>query len=233
MMLGAVCRARPWRAGRFAWAVCWLAACAPKTVASDCANGDCGPLVCDATKQRRPPSCDGGTCDGFRSDESACNACLQQNDALNLHGSPQMECACQHCAYPLMACRESAALEGDAGVGDAGVGDAGVNDCNALLNCALAHTCADIDCYCGKGVSEAACLSNAAHGGPMGPCVETILAIAHCEPGPNQGDCVLGQRLRPNTALGRAMAVSHCTAGDPSDPKHPGACPYDAYPVQD
>jgi hypothetical protein len=211
------------------WLLVLIGACDPKTVAWECPNADCAPLVCDDAKQRRPDACDGGSCSAFDSrfdhDEQACEECGSRNIASGVPRGPQMQCACQHCAIQLMACRESAAFEH--GGGDS----ARDNDCNAMIDCALANACSGTECYCGKGVDEVTCLANANKGRPLGPCAKTIIAAAHCPKGMNPGDCVLSQRLDPDTAIGRAIAVSNCTTGDPIL-KIGGACPFDEFPIE-
>jgi hypothetical protein len=207
------------------------AACDPKLVGS-CTEPHCVlEADCEASEQHLPDGCDldAGSCDGkVIEDAPACDECEQTRSRLRIRSAGRelhLQCACRSCAVQVMACVASA--RPDSGEPDGG--DAERDDlCRDMVECSLAFGCSGTECYCGEGVDQVTCLSNAnSDGGTMGPCARTVTAAGGCLGDPSPGDCVLRQRNDPSTAIGRAVAVGSCTTGDPIVGDE-GVCPFEA-----
>jgi hypothetical protein len=176
----------------------------------DCHEPDCtctkAACVCAAAEQdlsHLPSGCDldAETCDdaAIPTDTSACRACLQRNVDASLARTPLLDCACQHCAVQLEACRN---------------GPGGDSDprCQNIVSCALRRNCTGTECYCGAGVTLDQCRELDAGRGPCAADIaDALLEIDQCEPGERQGACLMRiQEDGRDNALHRAFVLSQC-----------------------
>lgn len=188
---------------------------------SACGSSDTGSggsaISCTAAAQKLPaaPICDANrVCRGQQvpSDQDACTQCGQSAQQLGMTMDALTSCACNHCAVQLGACFQSATREAN--------GDAKRDElCRAVVQCALTSGCAGTDCYCGKGVTLANCLSAPA----AGPCAQQIATAAGCAT-VTDAVCVATAQANADSAVGRAFAVGQCTTGDPAS-SVVGNCP--------
>jgi hypothetical protein len=144
------------------------------------------------------------------SDREVCEACALTNEALGLANVPRLQCACTYCAVPLAACRESASLEPDGNIHRD-------NRCRAIVSCALGARCSGSECYCGKDVDLATCLSQS----PVGPCRQAIADAANCPV--EDFNCILNEQSITGTAIHRAFQLSQCMGNPVFD--IPDLCP--------
>jgi hypothetical protein len=150
-------------------------------------DADC-PVVCGNDVVEQGEDCDGGSnCDeqcGFLVPPDQ----LQCREAFTDVSAACQDCSCTTCAAVTNDCFDSGDAARDA-------------DCAEIVRCGIDNDCLGSQCYCGLDVDpDAACIVS------DGPCAD-LLDRAAGTPGALS---VYGQQSDPNTAIGRASAVSRC-----------------------
>lgn len=133
-------------------------------------------------------------CDGPEGCDETCavSETPEQRDCLDrLATDACLSCSCISCTDEMFGCFDSGESERD-------------THCGAINQCARDNDCVDRACYCGE---SAACLT------PDGPCVDAIDNAASV-PGPLVVD---QEGMDPETAIGRAKALSACNVINCSD----------------